>query len=136
FVGQKRFSIEGGEALIPALNAIVKKASDTGIGEILVGMAHRGRLNVLANIFEKNYSDIFGEFEGKEYDDEGIFDGDVKYHLGYSTTVKNDKDKTVRLTLSPNPSHLEAVDPVVEGMAKAIIDNQRNENKKEVLPIL
>lgn len=134
FVGQKRFSLEGGEALIPALDALVEKGSTLGIKEFVFGMAHRGRLNVLANIFNKTYSAIFSEFEGKEYED-SLFDGDVKYHLGYSCDVEADSGHPVRLTMSPNPSHLEAVDPVVEGIARAMVDHQLKDDS-EVCPVL
>jgi len=112
FVGQKRFSLEGGESLIPALDVVVEEGAELGIEEFVVGMAHRGRLNVLANIFNKTYTDIFSEFDGKEYDD-SLFDGDVKYHLGSSSHTKTSKGKAVHLTMSPNPSHLEAVAPFV-----------------------
>lgn len=135
FVGQKRFSVEGGEALIPAIDALVEQGSKLGVKEFIVGMAHRGRLNALAHIFGKPYRDIFSEFEGKEYDDDGVFDGDVKYHLGYSTDVVADSGSEVHLTLSPNPSHLEAVNPVVEGIARAKIDNYLKEEDK-IVPIL
>lgn len=134
FVGQKRFSLEGGEALIPALDAIIEMGANMGIEEFVVGMAHRGRLNVLANIFNKTYDSIFSEFEGKEYED-NLFDGDVKYHLGYSCDVKTDNGKEVKLTLSPNPSHLEAVDPVVEGIAKSKVDEYLKSVDK-IAPIL
>ncbi len=88
FLGQKRFSLEGAEALIPALDSVIQKGSDLGIQEFIIGMAHRGRLNVLANIMEKPYKEIFSEFEGKNYDTRtSSFGGDVKYHLGYSTDV-------------------------------------------------
>ena len=134
FVGQKRFSLEGNESLIPALDAVVEKGSEFGIEEFIVGMAHRGRLNVLANIFNKTYSSIFSEFEGKEYED-NIFDGDVKYHLGYSCDVKTDNGKNVHMTLAPNPSHLETVAPVVEGITRAKIDTYlKDENK--IVPII
>jgi len=134
FVGQKRFSLEGNEALIPALDAVVEKGSEFGIEEFIVGMAHRGRLNVLANIFNKTYSAIFSEFEGKEYED-NIFDGDVKYHLGYSCDVKADNGKNVHMTLAPNPSHLETVAPVVGGIARSKIDTYlKDENK--IVPII
>ncbi len=137
FVGQKRFSIEGGEALIPALHALVQRGSRLGIKEMVFGMAHRGRLNVLANIFKKDFKEIFSEFEGKEYEEgEGEeFDGDVKYHLGYSKQVIAENGEPVHLTLCPNPSHLEAVDPVVEGLARAKID-QYLKDEKSILPIL
>lgn len=134
FVGQKRFSLEGGESLIPALDAVIEKGATMGIQEFVVGMAHRGRLNVLANIFNKTYDNIFSEFEGKEYED-NLFDGDVKYHLGYSCDIKTDSGKEVKLTLSPNPSHLEAVDPVVEGISRAKIDNYL-ESEDKIAPIL
>ncbi len=134
FVGQKRFSLEGNEALIPALDAIVERGAEIGIKEFIVGMAHRGRLNVLANIFNKTYKAIFSEFEGKEYED-NIFDGDVKYHLGYSCDVKTDNGHDVHMTLAPNPSHLETVDPVVEGITRSKIDTYlKDENK--IVPIL
>lgn len=134
FVGQKRFSLEGGEALIPALDALVENGSALGIEEFVFGMAHRGRLNVLANIFNKTYEAIFSEFEGKEYEDSD-FDGDVKYHLGISCDVTADSGKDVRLTMSPNPSHLEAVDPVVEGIARAMVDHELEDDHK-VCPVL
>jgi 2-oxoglutarate dehydrogenase E1 component len=134
FVGQKRFSLEGNEALIPALDAIVERGADIGIKEFIVGMAHRGRLNVLANIFNKTYKAIFSEFEGKEYED-NIFDGDVKYHLGYSCDVTTDNGHDVHMTLAPNPSHLETVDPVVEGITRSKIDTYLHDESK-VVPIL
>ena len=134
FVGQKRFSLEGGEALIPALDAVIELGAGMGIEEFVVGMAHRGRLNVLANIFNKTYDAIFSEFEGKEYED-NLFDGDVKYHLGYTCDVQTDNGKNVKLTLSPNPSHLEAVDPVVEGIARAKVDDYLGSDDK-IAPIL
>ncbi|MCB0761723.1 MAG: 2-oxoglutarate dehydrogenase E1 component [Flavobacteriales bacterium] len=135
FVGQKRFSVEGGEALIPALDTIVQKGASLGVKEIVMGMAHRGRLNTLAHLFDKPYAHIFSEFEGKEYDDDGIFDGDVKYHLGYSTDVESKKGEKVHLTLCPNPSHLEAVNPVVEGLTRAKID-QYLKDEKSIVPVL
>lgn len=134
FVGQKRFSLEGGESLIPALDAIIEMGANLGIEEFVMGMAHRGRLNILANIFNKTYDAIFSEFEGKEYED-NLFDGDVKYHLGYSCDIKSDKGKDIKLTLSPNPSHLEAVDPVVEGISRAKLDDYLDSEDK-IAPIL
>ncbi|MCB0481733.1 MAG: 2-oxoglutarate dehydrogenase E1 component [Flavobacteriales bacterium] len=134
FVGQKRFSLEGGEALIPALNALVEHGAELGLKEFIFGMAHRGRLNVLANIFNKSYEDIFTEFEGKEYED-NLFDGDVKYHLGYSCNIITDRGKDVQMTLAPNPSHLEAVDPVVQGIVRAKIDDYLND-EGSICPIL
>ena len=130
YVGQKRFSIEGGEALIPALDILVHKGADLGIEYFVMGMAHRGRLNTLTNIFEKRPQDIFSEFEGKEFDFEDDFDGDVKYHQGYTTEITTKNGKKVGLTLSPNPSHLEAVDPVVQGIARAKIDLIFKDEKK------
>ncbi len=135
FVGQKRFSLEGAESLIPALDAVIEKGSELGIEEFVIGMAHRGRLNVLANIMQKKYEDIFSEFEGKEYEDE-MFDGDVKYHQGYSTDVHTNKRKKVHLSMVPNPSHLEAVGPVVQGMARAKIESIYQGNNKKLAPIL
>lgn len=134
FVGQKRFSLEGGESLIPALDAAIELGAKEGVEEFVVGMAHRGRLNVLANIFNKTYKDIFSEFEGKEYED-NLFDGDVKYHLGYSCDIKTDSGKDVKLTLSPNPSHLEAVGPVVAGIARSKVDQYLKDNQK-IVPII
>ena len=134
FVGQKRFSLEGGESLIPALNALVEHGAEIGIEEFIIGMAHRGRLNVLTNIFNKSYADIFTEFDGKEYED-NLFDGDVKYHLGYSCDIDTDRGKKVLMTLSPNPSHLEAVAPVVAGIARAKIDDYLIEESK-ICPVI
>ncbi|NUM49888.1 MAG: 2-oxoglutarate dehydrogenase E1 component [Flavobacteriales bacterium] len=134
FVGQKRFSLEGGETLIPALDTLIEQGSNIGINEFIVGMAHRGRLNVLATIFNKPYENIFSEFEGKEYEDH-FFDGDVKYHLGYSCSIKTKKGNVVNLTLSPNPSHLEAVNAVVEGMVRAKIDAHHN-HFNQIVPVL
>ena len=135
FPGQKRFSLEGAEALIPALDAIMERGAELGTQEFVIGMPHRGRLNVLANIMRKKYSDIFAEFEGKEYEDEGLL-GDVKYHLGYKCDRKTSTGKKVKLTLAANPSHLEAADPVVEGIVRAKIDNHFEGDYKKVTPIL
>jgi len=135
FVGQKRFSIEGAESLIPALDIGIKTAASLGVNEFVVGMAHRGRLNVLSNIFGKTQRDIFSEFEGKEFE-EDEFDGDVKYHLGYSATKELDNGNTIKLNLSPNPSHLEAVDAVVEGIARAKINTDYDGDEGKVMPIL
>ncbi|MEL6594034.1 MAG: thiamine pyrophosphate-dependent enzyme, partial [Bacteroidota bacterium] len=121
YVGQKRFSAEGAEAIIPALDAIIEKGADLGIQEFLIGMAHRARLNVLANTLNKEYDEIFSEFEGKEHA-ESVFQGDVKYHLGFSADIKTSNEHEVHLSLMPNPSHLEAVNPVVQGSARAKID--------------
>lgn len=135
FIGQKRFSLEGLECLIPALDSVVHYGAELGVEEFVVGMAHRGRLNVLANIFNKTYSDIFSEFEGKVFQD-GNFEGDVKYHLGYSTFVKTYNNKNVKLKLAPNPSHLEAVNPVVKGMVRARLEREYGNNINKVCPIL
>ncbi len=135
FVGQKRFSIEGAESIIPALDLGIKRAATLGIKEFVMGMAHRGRLNVLSNIFGKTQRDIFSEFEGKEFK-EDEFDGDVKYHLGYSSEKELDNGEKVKLNISPNPSHLEAVDAVVEGIARAKINNDYEGDERRVMPIL
>ncbi len=135
YVGQKRFSLEGAESLIPALDALIERGADLGVEEYVMGMAHRGRLNVLANIFNKTYKDIFTEFEGKEYED-AFIDGDVKYHLGFTSEQACDNGKKVKISLSPNPSHLEAVDPVVEGISRAKIDEKYSGNNKKLVPIL
>ncbi len=134
FPGQKRFSLEGAESLIPALDAITYTGAELGIKEFIIGMPHRGRLNVLANFMNKPYQNLFHEFAGAEYEDEYLL-GDVKYHLGYTTTQKAG-DKDVLLTLSPNPSHLEAVDPVVQGIARARIDRDYKGDYKRLAPIL
>jgi len=135
FVGQKRFSIEGAESLIPAMEFGIRHAARLGVKEFIVGMAHRGRLNVLSNIFGKTQRDIFSEFEGKEFTDEE-FDGDVKYHLGYTTTKTLDNGEDIILNLSPNPSHLEAVDAVVSGIARAKINTDYDKDESKVMPIL
>jgi 2-oxoglutarate dehydrogenase E1 component len=122
FVGQKRFSLEGAESLIPALDAVIERGAELGIDEFVIGMSHRGRLNVLANILEKPYENIFKEFYGKEYEDD-ILQGDVKYHLGYENEVMTDFGKKVKLKMMPNPSHLEAVGPIVQGMVRSRIDS-------------
>jgi 2-oxoglutarate dehydrogenase E1 component len=136
FLGQKRFSLEGAEALIPALDSVIEKGADLGIEEFVLGMAHRGRLNVLANIMQKSYKDIFAEFEGRSYDPETPFGGDVKYHLGYSTDVATNNGKNVHLSLCPNPSHLETVDGIVEGMSRSKIDFKYGGDNGRLAPIL
>jgi len=135
FPGQKRFSLEGAEALIPALDAVMEKGSELGIEEFIIGMPHRGRLNVLANILRKPYEDIFHEFEGVDYGDEGIL-GDVKYHLGYSVNRKASNGNDVKMTLAPNPSHLEAVNPVVEGITRSKIDDIYKGDANKIVPII
>ncbi len=135
FVGQKRFSLEGAESLIPALDALIEHGSELGVKEFVMGMAHRGRLNVLANIFNKTYKDIFSEFEGKFYADD-LISGDVKYHLGFTSLQKCNNGNNVKLNLSPNPSHLEAVNPVVEGITRAKLDSQYEGEAQRILPVL
>lgn len=135
FVGQKRFSVEGNESIIPALDEIINRGAEQGVEEFVVGMAHRGRLNVLANVFQKSYSQIFSEFEKKDFEDES-FDGDVKYHLGSSTLTKTPSGKEVKINLAPNPSHLEAVGAVVQGITRAKIDLKYNDDFGKVMPII
>jgi 2-oxoglutarate dehydrogenase E1 component len=136
FLGQKRFSLEGAEALIPAMDSVIQKGATLGIEEFTIGMAHRGRLNVLANIMKKTYKEIFSEFEGKNFDEHSTAGGDVKYHLGFSTDVEAENGKKVHLSLCPNPSHLEAVDPVVEGLTRSKIDFKYNGDHTKIAPIL
>ncbi|MBC8053179.1 MAG: 2-oxoglutarate dehydrogenase E1 component [Sphingobacteriaceae bacterium] len=136
FLGQKRFSLEGAEGVIPALDSIIEKGASLGVEEFVIGMAHRGRLNVLANIMHKTYRDIFSEFEGKGYDETKPFGGDVKYHLGYSIDVETEAGKKVHLSLCPNPSHLEAVDPVVEGITRSKIDFKYGGDNTKIAPVL
>ncbi len=135
YVGQKRFSLEGGEALIPALDALVEYGSILNIKEFVIGMAHRGRLNVLANIFKKPYKQVFKEFEGKGYEDKE-FDGDVKYHLGYSYDVTTDSGKDISMCLVPNPSHLETVGSVMQGISRAKIEHNYAGDNSKLLPII
>ena len=134
FVGQKRFSLEGGESLIPAVDQLISYSSQHGVDEVVLGMAHRGRLNVLSNIFQKSYKEIFSEFEGKEFD-EDVFSGDVKYHLGASKRVTTASGEEVRINLVPNPSHLETVGALVQGICRAKIDQYKGDYTK-VLPIV
>lgn len=135
FAGEKRFSLEGCEALIPAMDSVIQKGASLGIKEFVIGMAHRGRLNVLANIMKKTYEDIFTEFEGKEFD-EALFDGDVKYHQGYSSNVVTKDGNKVHLSLTPNPSHLETVGGVAEGISRAKIDKNFSGDSSKLCPIL
>ncbi len=136
YVGQKRFSLEGGETTIAALDAIINTAADLSVNEVVIGMAHRGRLNVLANIMGKTYEQIFSEFEGTAKLDQTMGSGDVKYHLGYGSEVQTLNNKTIHLKLMPNPSHLEAVDPVVVGFSRAKADVMYNSHFEKILPIL
>jgi len=136
YVGQKRFSLEGGETTIAALDAIINTAADNDVNEVVMGMAHRGRLNILANIMGKTYEQIFSEFEGTAKIDQTMGSGDVKYHLGFGSEVQTMNDKTIHLKLMPNPSHLEAVDPVVVGFARAKADVMYKSEFDKILPIL
>lgn len=135
YVGQKRFSLEGGESTIPALDAIINTGASLGVQEVILGMAHRGRLNVLANIMGKTYDQIFNEFEGTAIPNLSFGDGDVKYHLGFSSIVETEGNE-VHLKLVPNPSHLESVDPVVEGFSRAKADLLYDSDFDKILPIL
>lgn len=136
FVAQKRFSIEGGEALIPALDRVINVASSTGANNVVMGMAHRGRLNVLTNIFGKNYEYIFTEFEQSYEMKFNKTEGDVKYHMGYSSDIITDSGQPMHLSLANNPSHLEFVNPVVEGIARAKQNEQNDVTRSKVIPIL
>ncbi|MEB2776682.1 2-oxoglutarate dehydrogenase E1 component [Algoriphagus sp. D3-2-R+10] len=136
YLGQKRFSLEGGESTIPFLDAVINSSSQLGVKEVMIGMAHRGRLNVLANIMGKTYEQIFSEFEGTAKPDLTMGDGDVKYHMGYSSDIVTHSENKVHLKLAPNPSHLEAVNPVVEGFLRAKIDSEYKGDVKKALPIL
>jgi len=135
FVGQKRFSLEGAEILVPALNDLVEQGARLGVMEFNIGMAHRGRLNVLANVLQKPNENIFKEFEGESYE-ERISLGDVKYHLGYGNTVRTADDKTVILNIAPNPSHLESSAPIIEGVSRARIDHIYGGDFNKLVPII
>lgn len=136
FIGQKRFSLEGGENTIPFLDKLINRAADFDVNEVVIGMAHRGRLNVLANIMGKTYEEIFNEFEGGANPDLTMGDGDVKYHLGYSSRIESKSGKKVYVKLAPNPSHLEAVDPVVLGYTRAQIDDEYRGDHSKAIPII
>src|SRR5690606_37887004 len=135
YVGQKRFSLEGGESFIPALDTLIENAAEKGVKEFGMGMAHSGRLNTLTNIFGKTAKDIFSEFEGKDYEQDS-FDGDVKYHLGWTSKRKTESGKEINLNIAPNPSHWEAVGAVVQGIARAKQDDYYKKNPESVLPII
>ena len=134
YVGQKRFSLEGGESIIPAIDALIEAAAEKGVEHFVMGMAHRGRLNILANIFHKPTQDIFSEFDGKDYDQE-YFDGDVKYHLGLTSEKTTKTGKKININLAPNPSHLETVGAVIEGITRAKQDKYFPDDFSKVLPI-
>ncbi|WP_460220106.1 2-oxoglutarate dehydrogenase E1 component [Psychroserpens sp. MEBiC05023] len=135
YVGQKRFSLEGNESLIPALDTLIESAANHGVKEFVMGMAHRGRLSTLTNIFGKSAKDIFSEFDGKDYEQK-VFDGDVKYHLGWTSNRVTDNGKEINLNIAPNPSHLETVGAVVEGIARAKQDDKYKNDPSQVLPIV
>ena len=135
YVGQKRFSLEGNESLIPALDALIEKAAAYGVKEFVMGMAHRGRLSTLTNIFGKSAKDIFSEFDGKDYEEE-VFDGDVKYHLGWTSDRLTDNGNRINLSIAPNPSHLETVGAVVQGITRAKQDQYYGDDFSKVLPII
>jgi 2-oxoglutarate dehydrogenase E1 component len=136
YIGQKRFGLDGGESTIPALDAIINEAANADVKEVVIGMAHRGRLSVLANTLGKTYEQIFSEFEGYMPPDMTMGSGDVKYHLGFNSDVTTPNGKKVNLQLAPNPSHLEAVDPVVSGFARAKADVLYENEYDRILPIL
>ena len=136
FVGQKRFSLEGGESLIPAIDSIIELAAEKGVEEFVMGMAHRGRLNTLINIFGKSAKDIFNEFQGKDYDEEMLFDGDVKYHMGWTCKRDTDSGKKINLNIAPNPSHLETVGAIVQGITRAKQEDDFSGDLSKVLPII
>ena len=136
YVGQKRFSLEGGETLIPGISMALRDAAEKyGVQECVLGMAHRGRLNTLVNIFKKPVRDLFSEFEGKDFEDQNI-DGDVKYHLGLTLSKTYKEGQEIKMNLVPNPSHLETVDAVVEGIVRAKVDNNYDGDNGKILPIL
>lgn len=136
YTGQKRFSLEGGESLIPALKNAIHVCADLGAEDVVIGMAHRGRLNVLTNVLKKPYREVFKEFEGAELPQLDEITGDVKYHQGFSADIETQSGKKVHLSLTPNPSHLEFVNPVVEGIARAKQDIRHGGDKSKVVPIL
>jgi 2-oxoglutarate dehydrogenase E1 component len=135
FPGEKRFSLEGAENLIPAMREVMELGGASGIEEFVIGMAHRGRLNVLANIMGKTYEDIFSEFEGKEFE-EALFDGDVKYHQGYSSNIITRNGNKIHLSLTPNPSHLETVGSIVQGITRAKLEKRYDNDENKICPIL
>jgi len=136
YIGQKRFSLEGGESTIAGLDAILTNAANADVKEVVIGMAHRGRLNVLANTLGKTYEQIFSEFEGNMPPDTTMGSGDVKYHLGFRSNIKTPDGKEINVQLTPNPSHLEVVDPVVVGFARAKADVLYEHAYERVLPVL
>ncbi|HMN05536.1 MAG TPA: 2-oxoglutarate dehydrogenase E1 component [Flavobacteriales bacterium] len=136
FIGQKRFSLEGGESLIPALNTVIEHGADAhGLKDMVIGMAHRGRLNVLANTLNKTYESIFADFEGRDYEDSYV-EGDVKYHMGFNSCVVTNKGQGVNVVLVPNPSHLESVGPVMQGLSRALIEKNHAFDAHKLCPVL
>jgi len=136
YVGQKRFSLEGGETLIPGISVMLRDAAEKfGVKECVLGMAHRGRLNTLVNIFKKPVRELFSEFEGKDFEDQDI-DGDVKYHLGLTLSKTYRDGNEIKMNLVPNPSHLETVAAVAEGITRAKIDRKYNGDSSKILPIV
>lgn len=136
FVGQKRFSLEGGETMIAALDTILEHCADIGVEEIVMGMAHRGRLSVLTNILRKPFDVLFEQFSENYIPHTVAGDGDVKYHLGYESVLTTSTGKTVEVRLAANPSHLEIVNPVVEGKARARQRIRGDTERKRVCPLL
>ena len=136
YIAVTRFSLEGGDAIIPALAGLVEHVAERGCREVILGMAHRGRLNIQAHILNKPYEEIFSAFENCYNPQDLVGAGDVKYHLGYLADIKTSNDHAVRLFLMNNPSHLESVDPVVEGFARARQDIIAQKNRGQVLPLL
>ena len=136
YIGQKRFSLEGADSLLPLLDTLLAKGAELGLEELVIGMAHRGRLNVLAHLLHKPYEIILSEFEGEAQSDRLDDEGDVKYHMGYSYDHVTASGRRVHLSLSPNPSHLELVDPVVEGVVHAKQDYLRDRERTRVVPVL
>ena len=137
YVGQKRFSLEGGETLIPALGGLIRTAAENyDVDEFVLGMSHRGRLNTLVNIFRKPIRELFNEFEGKDYDEESDFDGDVKYHLGSTIKKTLKSNKEITMNLVPNPSHLETVGSIAEGITRAKIDEEYKGDASKIIPIV
>lgn len=134
YVGQKRFSLEGGEGLIIIMSELVRRSGSHGIKELIIGMAHRGRLNVLVNILGKNPADLFSEFEGKR--NEALASGDVKYHQGFSSDVRTEDGDLIHLAMAFNPSHLEIVSPVVEGSVRSRQDTHGDNDGSKVIPIV
>ena len=132
FIGHKRFSLEGGESIVPMLDLIVGDAAEQGVHEVVIGMTHRGRLNILANIIGKSYENIFSEFEGNINPDTIYGSGDVKYHLGSKGTYETENGAKVELTLASNPSHLESITPIVQGMVRAKQDSIRDVDNSDL----